>query len=75
LLTPPHEAAPVSGVFPAGVHLHLLEIGLQAIQLSPCHAGPPNASPRTPGHERRFPGMLLSPFTFRLRVSHRTQRL
>jgi hypothetical protein len=30
--------APVSGVFPAGSSLHLLEIRLQAIQLSPCHA-------------------------------------
>jgi len=27
------DAAPVSGVFPAGDLLHLLEIGIQAIQL------------------------------------------
>src|SRR5947208_13421840 len=32
--------APVSGVFPADGCLHRLEIGLQAIQLSPYHAGP-----------------------------------
>ena len=32
---------PVSGVFPAGVILHLLETGIQAIQLSPYHADPP----------------------------------
>src|SRR6266446_5477179 len=35
------EAAPVSDVFPTGEESHLLEIGIQAIQLSPCHAGPP----------------------------------
>ena len=28
----------------------------------------------TPGHDRWFPGMLLSPITFRLRVSHQIQR-
>jgi len=27
------DAAPVSGVFPAGASFHLLEIGVQAIQL------------------------------------------
>src|SRR5262249_32769090 len=41
LLTRPQETAPVSGVFPAGGALHLLEIGIQAIQLSPYHAGLP----------------------------------
>jgi len=65
--------APVSGVFPVDVNLHLLEIGVQAIQLSPCRAGPPNASSLTPGPDRWFPGMLLSPVTFRIRVSHQTQ--
>jgi len=38
--------APVSGVFPADVNFHLLEIGIQAIQLSPCHAGPPEHRPQ-----------------------------
>ena len=41
---PTQGAAPVSGVFPADDALHLLEIGIQAIQLSPYHAGP--AAPR-----------------------------
>jgi hypothetical protein len=30
---PMQDAAPVSGAFPAGVYLHLLEIGIQAIKL------------------------------------------
>jgi hypothetical protein len=33
---PVQDAAPVSGVFPADVSLHLLEIEIQAIQLI-CH--------------------------------------
>src|SRR5947208_13341224 len=37
--------APVSDVFPTGGYLHLLEIGIQAIQLSPYHAGPPARRP------------------------------
>src|SRR6266851_9802867 len=41
---PMQNAAPVSGVFPADVTLRRLEIGIQAIQLSPYHAGP--AAPR-----------------------------
>src|SRR5918995_5203029 len=45
--------APVSGVFPVGVIMRRLEIGIQAIQLSPYHAGPPDASPHTPGHDHR----------------------
>jgi len=36
---------PVSGVFPAGVLLHLLETGIQAIQLSPYHADLPAPRP------------------------------
>src|SRR6185312_14179152 len=28
--------------------------------------GSPGAPPRTPGHGRRFPGMLISPLTFRI---------
>jgi hypothetical protein len=31
LMRPSQNAAPVSGVFPAGVQLHLLEIMVQAI--------------------------------------------
>src|SRR5260370_23858233 len=41
---PAQDASPVTGVFPADDKLHLLEIGIQAIQLSPYHAGP--AAPR-----------------------------
>src|SRR6267154_614396 len=36
--------------------------------------GSPDITPHTPRHECRFPGMLLSPTAFRLRVSHQTQR-
>ena len=36
----PQGPAPVTGVFPAGDFLPLLETGIQAIQLSPYHAGP-----------------------------------
>jgi hypothetical protein len=32
-MRPTQDAAPVSGVIPAGVQLHLLEIVVQAIQL------------------------------------------
>src|ERR1039457_7000247 len=39
--SPSQGEAPVSGVFPADGKLHLLEIGFQAIQLSPYHAGLP----------------------------------
>jgi len=38
--------APVSGVVPADVNFHLLEIGIQAIKLSPYHAGPPKHRPQ-----------------------------
>jgi hypothetical protein len=41
VVTLPQGPVPVSGVFPAGVILHLLETGIQAIQLSPYHADPP----------------------------------
>jgi hypothetical protein len=54
-------------------HLHLLEIGIQAIQLSPYRSGSRNASPRTPGRDRCFPGRLRSPSPFRIKVSHQTQ--
>ena len=36
---------PVTGVFPAGVYLHLLETGIQAIQLSPYRADLPARRP------------------------------
>jgi len=59
----PQGPVPASGVFPAGVALHLLETGVQAIQLSPYRADLPGTPPHTPGHGCRFPGMLFSPVT------------
>src|SRR5437660_4047061 len=47
--TPSQSLAPVTDVIPADVNFHLLEIGLQAIQPSPCHAGPPQHRPRRLG--------------------------
>src|SRR5229473_4497590 len=49
-----------SGAMPTDVSLRRLEIGVQAIQLSPYHTGPANASVPTPGPDRRFSGMRLS---------------
>src|ERR1019366_3033390 len=46
--------APVSDVFPADVKFHLLEIGLQAIQPSPYHAGPPVRRPQRLGPATGF---------------------
>ena len=37
----PQGPAPVTGIFPAGVYLRLLETGIQAIRLSPYHADLP----------------------------------
>jgi hypothetical protein len=62
-----------SGAFPVDGGLHQLEIRLQAIQLSPYSAGPATPHTRTPGRDRCFPGMLLSPSPFRIQVSHQTQ--
>src|SRR5271156_4663577 len=39
------DTAPVTGVFPAGAHFHLLEIKVQAIHLYPYHAGPATRRP------------------------------
>src|SRR3954453_9529085 len=55
---------PVSVVFPADGNLHRLEIRLQAIQLSPYHAGPPDTPPLTTGPGRRVFWHALVPFTF-----------
>ena len=43
--TPRQGPAPVTGVFPAGVDLRLLETGIQAIRLSPYRAGRPAGRP------------------------------
>ena len=59
----PQGPVPVSGVFPVGSVLHLLETRLQAVWLSPCRADPPARHPIRLGMDCRFPGMLLSPTT------------
>ena len=58
---PPQGPVPVSGVFPAGAALHLLETRLQAIRLSPYRADLPARHPVRLGMSYRFPGMLFSP--------------
>src|SRR4249920_4104059 len=58
---PPQGPVPVSGVFPAGAVLHLLETRLQAIRLSPYRADLPARHPVRLGVSCRFPGMLFSP--------------
>src|SRR6266540_3847340 len=69
---PTHGAAPVPGIFPAGARFHRAEIGLQAIQPLPYHAGPVthpfDAFPRP-----RLSWHAAVPSTFRFRVSHQTQ--
>src|SRR6266496_3196761 len=57
---------PVSCVFPAGSDSCLLETRLQAMRLSPYRADLPARRPVRIGNGRRFPGMLFSPFTFRI---------
>jgi hypothetical protein len=60
---PRQGPVPVSGVFPAGAVLHLLETRFQAIRLSPYRADLPARHPVRLGVSRRFPGMLFSPAT------------
>ena len=65
-MTLPQGPVPVSGVFPAGVTLAPSgdwDSGNPAFAIS---RGSPGAPLPTPGHDRRFPGMLFSPFTFRI---------
>jgi hypothetical protein len=71
---PPQGPVPVSGVFPAGAALHLLETRLQAITLSPYHADLPARHPVRLGVSCRFTGMLFSHVSFRTQVSHQIQR-
>src|SRR5260221_7658179 len=72
--TPPQGPVPVSGVFPAGAVLHLLETRLQAITLSPYRADLPARHPVRLGVSCRFTGMLFSHASFRIPVSHQIQR-
>src|SRR6266852_1644559 len=74
-MMPAQDAAPVSGVFPAGASFHLLEIRVQAIQLLAISRGSRNAPSHTPGHGRYFPGMLLSPSGFPSRSAIRPRNL
>jgi len=67
-------AAPVTGVFPAGVYLHLLETGIQAIQLSPYRADLPARRPIRLGTTAGFLACYFPRLPFRGRVSHQIQR-
>ena len=49
-----------SGAMPTDVTFRRLEIGVQAVQLSPYHTGPADASVPAPGPDRCFSGMRLS---------------
>src|SRR6267378_94319 len=58
---PPQGPVPVTGVFPAGDRLHLLETRFQVIQLSPYRADLPA---RRPGHLGPAAGFLACYFPF-----------
>src|SRR3954469_6037199 len=66
VVTLPQGPVPVSGVFPAGVLLHLLETGIQAIQLSPYHADPPARRSRRLDTTAGFLACYFPRFTFRI---------
>ena len=70
----PQGPVPVSGVFPAGAVLHLLETRLQAIRLSPYHADPPARHPVRLGMTAGFLACYFPRLPFRDRVSHQIQR-
>jgi hypothetical protein len=59
--------------FPAEVNLPLLEIGIQAIQLSPYHAGLPTHRPDIWTRPLVSWHALVPASAFQLRVSHQTQ--
>src|SRR5258708_35060211 len=67
---PPQGPVPVSGVFPAGAVLHLLETRLQAITPSPYRAGLPARHPIRLGTTSGFLACRFSPAPFRIPVSH-----
>ena len=71
---PRQGPAPVSGVFPAGAVLHLLETGLQAIRLSPYRADLPARHPVRLGMAAGFLACCFPRSPFRVRVSHQIQR-
>ena len=73
---PSQGSAPASGVLPAGVRLHLLEIQLQAIQPLPCRTDPLTRHPVRLGMTASFLACYFPHIAaaFRRRVSHRIQR-
>jgi hypothetical protein len=73
-MTLPQGPVPVSGVFPAGVPLHLLETGIQAIQLSPYHADPPARRSRRLDTTAGFLACYFPRSPFGTRVSHQIPR-
>ena len=74
VVTLPQGPVPVSGVFPAGVILHLLETGIQAIQLSPYHADPPARRSRRLDTTAGFLACYFPRSPFGSRVSHQIPR-
>src|SRR3954453_4793207 len=66
VVTLPQGPVPVSGVFPVGVIVHLLETGLKAIQLSPYHADPPTRRSLRLDTTAGFLACYFPLFTFRI---------
>ena len=64
--TPRQGPVPFHASFRQVHAFNLLETGIQAVWLSPYRADLPAHRPVRLGNGRRFPGMLLSPFTFRI---------
>src|SRR6266498_3765067 len=70
---PPQGPVPVTGVFPAGVYLHLLETGIQAIQLSPYRADLPARRPIRLGTAAGFLACYFPRSPFRARSAIRSR--
>jgi hypothetical protein len=70
----PQGPAPVSGIFPAGVKLHLLETGIQVIRLSPYRADLPARRPGRLGTTAGFLPCYFPLLSFRIPVRHQIQR-
>ena len=70
VVTLPQGPVPVSGVFPAGVTFAPSGDWASGNPAFAISHGSPDAPLPTPGHDRRFPGMLLSPSPFGSWVSH-----
>src|ERR1700674_4152758 len=70
---PAPSVTSASGAMPTDVTFRRLEIGVQAVQLSPYHTGPADASVQHLDLTVAFFWQAIVPFTFRIRVSHWTQ--